>query len=152
MDSPGPLIDRVTAQLARELGELIEPLAVLAGPKAALEWPRQLARRARGIALTLCAGDDDDAAETCIDIMNALWPHGTPEHLGHADWWRTPLGQVCARSLGHRDSEAVTISVAAAMLGVTRGTVAQLLNRGKLDRHPDGGVLRASVLQRLAGR
>lgn len=35
-------------------------------------------------------------------------------------------------------------------LGVHPGTVAQWMHRGALDRHPDGGVLRASVLQRLA--
>ena len=38
------------------------------------------------------------------------------------------------------------------MLGVHPGTVAQLVHRGTLDRHPDGGILRASVLQRLARR
>lgn len=60
--------------------------------------------------------------------------------------------RVCARSLGRDDAEAITHSVAAAMLGVHPGTVAQLVHRGTLDRHPDGGILRASVLQRLARR
>jgi hypothetical protein len=36
------------------------------------------------------------------------------------------------------------------MLGVVRGTVSQMVARGTLDRHPDGGVLRSSVLARLA--
>ena len=31
-----------------------------------------------------------------------------------------------------------------------RGTVAQMVHRGTLDRHPDGGVLRSSVMARLA--
>lgn len=97
------------------------------------------------------AQDDDDrlAAETAQDVMTALWPHGSPEHIERGDWWTTPLGRLCARALGRDDTDAVTQSVAAAMLGVTRGTIAQMVHRGTLDRHPDGGVLRASVLQRL---
>lgn len=97
------------------------------------------------------AQDDDDrlSAQTCIDVMCLLWPEAAPEDCGQAVWWRTPLGRLCARSLGRDDAEAVSQSVAAAMLGVTRGTIAQLVHRGTLDRHPDGGVLRASVLQRI---
>lgn len=95
--------------------------------------------------------DDDDrlSAQTAIDVMVCLWPHVDPEHVD-PHWWRSPLGKLVARSMGRADAEAVSQSVAAAMLGVTRGTVAQLVARGTLDRHPDGGVLRASVLQRLA--
>jgi hypothetical protein len=48
------------------------------------------------------------------------------------------------------DSEAVSHSVAAAMLGTSRGSVGGMVSYGSLDRHPEGGVLRASVLQRLA--
>lgn len=92
---------------------------------------------------------EEEAAELVQDLMGVLWPHGAPEQVGRADWWATPLGRACARSLGRGDAEAVTQHVAAAMLGVTRGTVAQLVARGTLDRHPDGGVLRASVLQRI---
>lgn len=96
--------------------------------------------------------DEDDrlAGQTVIDIMTTLWPHVSPEQAGMADWWRTPLGRACARSLGREDAESISQSVAAAMLGVTRGTIAQMVHRGTLDRHPDGGVLRSSVLQRLA--
>lgn len=89
------------------------------------------------------------SAQTVIDLMCVLWPHGSPEDSGCPEWWRTPLGRLCARSLGTDDAEAVSRSVAAAMLGVTAGTVQQLVHRGTLDRHPAGGVLRASVLQRI---
>lgn len=94
--------------------------------------------------------DDQLAAEACTTILNALWPDTSPEHVDRGDWWRTPLGRLCARTLGRNDTDAVTQSVAAAMLGVTRGTIAQMVHRGTLDRHPDGGVLRSSILQRLA--
>jgi hypothetical protein len=38
--------------------------------------------------------------------------------------------------------------VAGAMLGVTRQGVHDLVSRGKLDRHPDGGVTTDSVRAR----
>lgn len=97
------------------------------------------------------AQDDDAqlAAEACLSVLSVLWPNASPEDCGRADWWQTPLGRLCARSLGRDDSESVTQSVAAAMLGVTRGTIAQMLHRGNLDRHPDGGVLRSAVMARL---
>ena len=47
---------------------------------------------------------------------------------------------------------SVTQQRAADMLGVTRGTVAQLVHRGNLERHPDGGVAIASVVARLLSR
>jgi hypothetical protein len=36
------------------------------------------------------------------------------------------------------------------MLGVTRQAVHDLIQRGKLDRHPDGGVRVSSVRSRLS--
>ena len=65
-------------------------------------------------------------------------------------WWHSPLGSLCARSLGRDDDEAISYSCAATMLGVSRGQVEQLVVHGLLGHHPDGGVLRASVVQRLA--
>jgi len=46
----------------------------------------------------------------------------------------------------------VAHSIAAAMLGVNPKQIGAMVARGYLDRHPDGGVLRASVFQRLARR
>lgn len=96
--------------------------------------------------------DDDDrlSAQTAVDIMCALWPNCQPEDADQADWWRTDLGRLLARALGRGDSESVTHAVAAAMLGVPRHNIGQMVARGQLDRHPDGGVVRSSVLQRLA--
>lgn len=39
--------------------------------------------------------------------------------------------------------------VGPAMLGLRRGTVGVMASRGTLDKHPDGGITRASVLMRL---
>ncbi|MBF6333604.1 hypothetical protein [Nocardia transvalensis] len=97
------------------------------------------------LAAQLTQDDDDQlAAQTVNDLAGVAWD-ADPE----PEWWRTPVGRLVARSVGREDSEAVTHHVAAAMLGVTRGTIAQLVHRGTLDRHPDGGVTRASVLNRL---
>ena len=145
-----------TAAVAWQLGdELDRATAAPAGTLLGLDLAELLAERIQTradlLAHQLCQdGDDRLAAQTVIDIMAALWPSCSPEDCGQAEWWRTPLGRMCARSLGHSDSDAVTYSVAAAMLGVARGTVSTLASRGTLDRHPDGGITRASVLLRLA--
>lgn len=142
----------VAVQLQDELDRAIAaPAGALLGLDLAEVLSERIAARADLLAGQLCQdGDDRLAAQTVIDIMAALWPSCAPEDCGEAEWWRTPLGRMCARSLGHSDSDAVTYSVAAAMLGVARGTVSTLASRGTLDRHPDGGITRASVLLRLA--
>ena len=139
-------------QIAAELDEaLAAPALSLLGVDLGLEVGRACVSVAPVLAAQLAQDEDDRlAAQTVIDLMCLLWRHGAPEDVGRADWWRTPLGRLCARSLGRDDSEAVSYSVAAAMLGVHPGTTAQMVHRGNLDRHPDGGVLRASVLKRLA--
>lgn len=138
-------------QIVDELDRtLAGPVGSLLGLDLSQQISQRILVRAPMLAAQLSEGADDRlAAQTVIDLMTALWPHASPEHVGHADWWRTPVGRLCARSLGRDDAEAVTQHVAGAMLGVTRGTIAQMLARGTLDRHPDGGVLRASILQRL---
>lgn len=145
-------MNRVAKQIADELHHaLAKPALAMLG----VDLGTEVARRCRAVAPHLAdqlAQETDDrlAAETTVDLMCVLWPHGAPEGVGRAGWWRTPLGRLCARSLGREGAEAVTQSVAAAMLGVHPGTISQLVHRGTLDRHPDGGVLRSSVLMRLA--
>lgn len=154
MTTTSPLGD-VARQIRDELADRAWRLHICGLPFAdpVAEIARtQLTATAAVLAGQLCQDTDDRlAGQTCIDLMCTLWPHGAPEDVGRADWWQTPLGRACARSLGRDDAEAVTQEVAAAMLGLARTTVATMLVRGNLDRHPDGGVLRASVLQRLAG-
>jgi hypothetical protein len=131
----------VSRQLEDDLDRaLTGPVGALLGLDLAEKIRERITARAPMLAAQLTQDADDRlAGETVIDVLTAVWPSGDPD----PDWWRTPLGRVCARSLGNDDAEAVTHSVAAAMLGVTRGTVAQLVHRGTLDRHPDGGVTRA---------
>lgn len=88
---------------------------------------------------------DETAISAATTIMHAL--HGT--HDPDPDWWRSPLGRLCANALAEESAEAITHQAAADMLGLARGTIAAMVHRGTLDRHPDGGVLRSSVLARL---
>lgn len=139
----------IVDQLCDEVDARLVALAPFVGVDTSIELAALLEARCRSIVAQLCGDDDRLAAGSCVSIMCVLWSTGDPEDSGNPQWWRTPLGQACARSLGRTDAEAVTHSVAAAMLGVAKGTVSTMVSRGTLDRHPDGGVLRASVLQRL---
>lgn len=144
------LIDLVAAQLSRELGAAAWTIAsVAAPPDEAIGWQLTAQRAGHRLALSVCSGDGREAAQAVIDVMGALWPHCPPEDCERADWWRTPLGQACAASLGVDHSERVSYAVAGAMLGITEGSAKKATQRGQIDRHPDGGVLRSSVLQRI---
>lgn len=138
-------------QLVTEAGAIASAFGPLIGPGQALELDLAIQSRAPVIVAELDQVDDDRlAAEACLTVMGLLWPQCAPEDCGRAEWWQTPLGRLCSRSFGRHGGESVTHSVAAAMLGVPRGTIGVWVERGKLDRHPDGGVLRSSVLARLA--
>lgn len=155
---PSETVDAIATQIATEAHALLWPLAQVVGMHAlddALDG-RALRQRAHQLALQLLddreaddaigVSSDDIAAETAQDIMCGLWPQADPP----PEWWQTPLGRAVARSYGIGGSEAVSAAVAGSMLGVTRARVYQLLDDGKLDRHPDGGVVRASVARRVA--
>ncbi len=108
---------------------------------------QRLDARLRALVDSLLNEDDETlAATTGIDLMHAIHGRAEPEDT----WWHTPLGTACARALAPESQESLTHARAAAMLGITRGAIPTMLERGYLDRHPDGGVLRASVLRRLA--
>lgn len=138
----------VTSQLVDELEGRAHALGLLLSPDEGLAVTQSVVRCAPMLAAQLCQDTDDRlAAQTAIDIMCALWPDMTEPP---PQWWRTPVGRMVARSIGADDADAVTHSVAAAMLGIPRGSIGTLVHRGQLDRHPDGGVTRASVMMRLA--
>lgn len=129
-------------QIAEEIeARLVWPLESLLGPGGEFGLLRERAlATARVLAAQLASGDDRLAAQTAIDLAAAILPDEIPD-----GWWATPLGRLMAQSAGHPTAEAVSFSVAAAMLGVSKGRVQQLVTAGKLDRHPDGGITSASV-------
>jgi hypothetical protein len=131
---------------------LLDPLEILLGDEAATGGLRGRVRaRAGGWAARLLGGDERVAAETAGRLIGALYPGDGPFDPPAA-WWRTPLGQAVLRRVGHPGAEAVSYAVAAAMLGMTRQGVHDLAARGKLDRHPDGGVTTASIRARIDRR
>lgn len=132
-------------ELDRALAGPVEPFA----SDLAAQLRDRLDQLAPMLAAQLRSDDDHLIAETVVDVMGALWPHGPPEDVDRAEWWQTPLGQACAASLGRDDAGHLTYAAAAAMLGLQRGTVGTMVSRGTLERHPDGGVVRQSVLRRL---
>lgn len=108
-----------------------------------------LAVKSRDWADVLCGDDDRAAAFLAIRLVSALYPGDAPFDPPAA-WWATPLGRAVARRAGHPAATAVPVSVAAAMLGITRQAVHDLVRRHKLDRDPEGAITAASVQARLS--
>lgn len=144
------MTDAVLAQLTDELGQRLTALAHAGGTVEDVIGAEVVAElRAQRLIGPLLSDDAREAAQAVIDLMCALWPDST---AAPDEWWTTPLGRVVARSIDTGPEDTVTRAVAAVMLGVTPGTVAQLTARGTLARHPSGSILRASVLDRIARR
>lgn len=142
------------AELSRHLVRLLEirlldPLEILLdGDDTVAALRTVVARRADAWAAELLGADHDAARFTAIRLVATLYPQDAAFDPP-PDWWATPLGQVVARRVGHPGATHVSYAVAGAMLGVTRQAVHDLTARGKLDRHPDGGVAVTSVRDRL---
>lgn len=137
----------VADQLAAELDAAhSEPLRALLGCGPADDLSALIASRAGLLAAQLASDDPHLAADTALDIMCALWP---PDASPPPMWWWTPLGVAVAAASGREVARSVTHAEAADILGVTKGTVSQLVHRGTLERHPDGGVKLGSVLERM---
>ncbi|MFD7652890.1 hypothetical protein ACFV4N_02785 [Actinosynnema sp. NPDC059797] len=126
---------------------LLDPLEILFDDVGDL--PDRVDAVAERMAATLLGEDEVDARYAIARLVGALYPGDAPFDPP-ADWWRTPLGRVVARRMGHPAAQAVSYSVAGAMLGVTKQGVHDLVRRGKLTKDPDGGgVTVASVMARL---
>jgi hypothetical protein len=142
------------AELAEQLIRLIEirlldPIDILVEGHHAIDPLRAVVReRARSWASILLDGDDRAALDVVMRVISTLYPGDGPFDPP-PDWWRGPLGQAVARRVGHPTAESVSYPVAGAMLGITRQGVHDLVNRGKLARHPEGGVRSDAVRDRL---
>src|SRR5690349_12865374 len=130
---------------------LLDPLEVLLEGDDAVAALRQLVRlRAERWAAQLRDGDDATAVRAAARLVATLYP-GDRAFDPPVDWWRTPLGAVVAQRVGHPAAESVSYATAGAMLGITRQGVHDLVRRGRLPRHPDGGVPSAAIRDRLRG-
>ena len=142
----------LTGQIVRLLDiRLLDPLEILLEGDDAVAALRQLVRRRAGQwATQLLDGDDTTAVRAAVRLIATLYPDDRAFDPP-VDWWRTPLGGVVARRVGHPGAESVSYATAGAMLGITRQAVHDLVRRGRLPRHLDGGVPSAAVRDRLRG-
>ncbi|BCJ54866.1 hypothetical protein Asp14428_63410 [Actinoplanes sp. NBRC 14428] len=128
---------------------LVDPLEILLEGDDTVAALRRLIRVRAGRWADLMRGDDDRAAGgAAMRLVATLYPGDRPFDPP-LEWWRTPLGRVVAARVGHPAAESVSLATAGAMLGITRQAVHDLVRRGKLPRHPDGGVPAAAVRERL---
>lgn len=142
------LIDQLTTVVRTRV---LDPLEILFGDDAAIAYlHRRCQTEAKAWAAALLGNDDEAAVSTVMTLIAALYPGDAPFDPP-VDWWRTPLGQVVIRRVGHPAAESVSLSTAGAMLGMTKQGVHDLVRRGKLTRHEDGGVTTESVRARLIG-
>lgn len=130
-------------QLSDELGILAAAVGALLGTDLVTLLSDRASQAAPHLVADLIDGPHGD--EVAADLLAFLWPHGDPD----LSWWRTPLGMAVAPHWAAHQDRGWTHAQAAEVLGVIRGTVAQLVARGDLARHPDGGVQVAGVIARL---
>jgi hypothetical protein len=142
--------DELVEQIVRLLDvRLLDPLEVLLDGDDVVEALRGIVRiRAERWAAGLRNGADATAVRTAGRLIATLYP-GDRAFDPPADWWRTPMGQIVARRVGHPAAAAVSYTTAGAMLGISRQGVHDLVRRGRLPRHPDGGVPSSAVRDRL---
>jgi hypothetical protein len=145
--------DALVEQIARLLDvRLLDPLEVLLEGDDVVDAVRELVRlRAGRWADTMRTGTDTAATMLAARLIATLYP-GDRGFDPPAGWWATPLGQVVAHRAGHPWSESVSYATAGAMLGITRQGVHDLVRRGRLPRHPDGGVPSSAIRDRLRSR
>ena len=140
----------LTGQLLRLLDiRLLDPLEILLDDARPAEAVRVLLqRRVTEWAETLHDGDEAAAVAVIARLIGTLYPD---DHAfaPPADWWRSPLGQIVVRRVGHPYAVSVSYATAGAMLGISRQGVHDLVRRGRLPRHPDGGVPVSAVRDRL---
>lgn len=141
-------------ELARDLNRLVEarvlgPVDVLFGLEKDL---RRTAFEAVLVWTEDLLGPDDEAARTtAFRLVSTLFPADEPFNPP-TEWWGTPFGRAVLLRAGHPNAEAVSFTVAAAMLGISRQGVHDLAKRGKVQAHPEGGVRVDSVRARLKER
>jgi hypothetical protein len=148
-----PSWDELTSQLVTLVeNRLLDPLEILLESHSDLVRVRsRVVEQAGAWARHLIGEDETLCQRTVIRLVITLFPGDGPFDPP-TDWWRTPLGRVMARRVGHPGAEAVPYSVAGAMLGITRQGVHDLVVRGKLRQHENGGVATSSVRDRINQR
>ena len=136
----------VERQLVTELETAASPWAAVLGPDLWEAITRRIRDRAPMLVAQLQQVDDDQLAANTVDDLMAVLGDREPK------WFTTPLGRLVARSAGSPLPDCVSYSVAAAMLGVSRTRVQQLVDDGRIARCPTGSLRAMSVLEECLRR
>jgi hypothetical protein len=131
---------------------LLDPIEILLDDHTPLaDVRRRIALQVRRWAEQLLHDSNSQATSVVARLIGTLYPGDAPFDPP-PEWWQTPLGRVTAERVGHPAARAVSYAGAGAMLGITRQGVHDLVSRGKLARHADGGVAVDSVRNRIRAR
>lgn len=135
--------DQAAHQLADELGALAARVGAVLGADIQLAITERAHDRAALLVAQLADGDLPD--DTAADLLALLYPDDPP-----LDWWRTPLGLLIAPTARlEADAPGWSRAESAEVLGVSPGTVSQLVARGTIEQTPDARCSRRSVLTRM---
>ncbi|MEU8264495.1 hypothetical protein AB0C02_28215 [Micromonospora sp. NPDC048999] len=133
-------------QLTGELLDRVQLLGDVVGHDLTEQLVDLTINQANCLVDELTSGRDPQGAAD--RLLAALWPETGEPPLR---WWRTPLGVALASAMDLADAPGWSQAEAAEVLGVTRGTVAQLMARKDLSREPGRrSVSRWSVLARVS--
>lgn len=132
----------VEEQIAAELTDLVNRLGVLFTGSESRDMHGRAATWARTAVTNLSSADTNRAGRVALDIIAARRPDNVDPPI---TWWATPLGHAIAAAVGYPGRDNVSHSIAAAMLGVSRGWIGKMANTGSLVRGPGGSVTSESV-------
>ncbi|WP_100445850.1 DNA-binding protein [Glycomyces xiaoerkulensis] len=127
---------------------LLDPLEILLGsPDLAAPLREHLKAQTADWARDLLGADDAAATGTASRLLAVLF--GGDEFSPPDSWWLTSFGRIVALRIGYPGRPTIAPVEAAAMLGITRQGVHDLIRRGKLVKAADGKLVTASVQNRL---
>ncbi|WP_022916432.1 helix-turn-helix domain-containing protein [Ruania albidiflava] len=128
---------------------LVDPLEILLDSPELLTLLREhVAAQVGEWAHDLLGHDPAAAMSTASRLLAALFDGD--DFSPPTAWWQSAFGQIVARRIGYPGRSALSGVQAAAMLGISRQGVHDLVRRGKLGTDEDGRILTASVQERLA--
>lgn len=140
-------MNELAASIRDELQAELTAWSSILGVDRVEELCRIVEDRAGELAAVLTSGDDDEAAELVVDILNIVKPETGDR------FWTTPLGLACAASTGSPLPPVVSMSVAAAWLGVSKPAVLKMVRSGRLEQDPETrGVRLGSLIEEAIRR
>lgn len=142
-------------ELEKQLTELVtvqmlDPIELWLDDQTHLTQLRERSlAHAESWARRLLSSSQTEAVHAIVQIIAMFYPDDVA-FTPRLSWWGTPVGRITAIRFGHPGATAVSYTTAGAMLGISRQGVHDLVKRGKLSLHPDGGVSTTAIRDRLS--